>query len=102
LGYFGSFSDTQTNPKKLHQQGTLSGWLWWIRIVFGKNTTPQADRMATPINTPSSIPRSSASTQVAYWWDLVFASKESADEFTESIRASRANGLTIKFVVGDD
>ena len=93
LGYLGA-----STTKSSHQQGTTSGWFWWIRIVFGRS---KASQPLEPMKPPTSVPRSDGHVDVYYWWDLCFSFKESADEFIDSVRLlTQPHDIVI--VLGDD
>lgn len=69
-GVIGYYSPFQTGT--CSQQGTVSGWMHWIRIIFGKHKADAADSdlpisNLEPNKCPDSIPSSSESMEVWYW-----------------------------------
>ena len=68
IGYF------RTREKPSIQQGTTSGWLWWVRVSFKIDVTNSLVR-----EPPKSVPT------CGYFWDVVYSSKESLTEFVEGV-----------------
>lgn len=98
-GHIGFFN--KHDAERVKQQGALNGFFWWIRIVFGASGV--SEPASAPISTPKCVPASSDEMRVDYWWDLVFGSRESADEFVETIQKLRGHRNTgITFIFGDD
>jgi ribosomal protein S24E len=64
-GHVGHF-DISSKTQKDKQQGTLSGWMHWIRIIFGKRH--DVDAGARPISAPTCIPSSNDQMEVWYWY----------------------------------
>ncbi|KAI8927503.1 hypothetical protein BC831DRAFT_452173 [Entophlyctis helioformis] len=95
LGYFGIDSARTTVDE---QSGTAGGWFWWVRIIFGEriSTPSNADSAdldpPTPTSALKSIPSSTRTERVAYWWDLAFSNRDAVDELFDSIRAVQLSG----------
>ncbi|KAJ3130518.1 hypothetical protein HK098_000083 [Nowakowskiella sp. JEL0407] len=64
--------------------GNAAGWGWWIRIVFSK---PVFAENPSDQSTPDSNRKDG--TEEEYWWDIVFSTMDSANEFLEYIRDVR-------------
>lgn len=83
IGYLNS-----STIKTRDQQASAAGWFWWIRISFGDIVD-----MEIPHNLPKSVP------EKGYWWDLAFGSRESCDDFIQSILSRYP---LIPCIIGDD
>lgn len=99
VGYIGIDSENASHSR---QQGTLGGWFWWTRIIFGKAMSGMPAKSPGPTSPPSGIPISTDSYSVSYWWDLCFSSRDTVDEFIDTIRQMRNSGNGVEFVFGDD
>ncbi|KAI8894726.1 hypothetical protein BC833DRAFT_201431 [Globomyces pollinis-pini] len=84
-GHIGYWNESVSHLK---QQSTTSGWFWWIRIVYGSR-----EDQGGPMLSPQGIPES------GYFWDVVFSSRESADDVVEMI-SKLHEGVVV--VIGDD
>jgi hypothetical protein len=104
IGYYSPFESHNTPIERKFQQGTLSGWIYWIRIIFGRHESKNTLGNLRPNTCPKSIPNSNKDIEVWYWWDLVFTSRESADDFAHTIlkMSNGSNRTGIQFVSGDD
>ncbi|KAJ1565921.1 hypothetical protein HK096_006731 [Nowakowskiella sp. JEL0078] len=56
--------------------GNAAGWGWWVRVVFAK---PELDVSGGAVDMEND----------EFWWDIVFSTMDSANEFLEYIRDVR-------------
>ncbi|KAJ3347355.1 hypothetical protein HDU83_002164 [Entophlyctis luteolus] len=63
--------------EKDRRAGATSGWDWWVRVVFR-----QPDTNANEASEERAAPQE-------YFWDLVFATLDGANEFLEFVKAVR-------------
>jgi hypothetical protein len=76
----------------LHQQASAGGWYWWIRVHFGTVT-----ETTEPLSSPRQVPI------CGYWWDIAFATRESSEDFIETIKVLKASKKSdCKIIIGDD
>jgi hypothetical protein len=90
-GHIGALNESKNS---VNQQGTTSGWFWWVRVSFGN-----LHDFSQPTSPPKSLPKQ------GYWWDLVFETRDSINDFVEAIQkaAQRINDKSvITVIVGDD
>jgi hypothetical protein len=88
-GHIGYFNQAKSI---MHQQANASGWFWWIRIHFGTVT-----ESSLPQSSPKQVPI------CGYWWDLVFSTRESSEDFIESVRKQKMlQKSDCKIIIGDD
>ncbi|KAL5035488.1 hypothetical protein BDV3_005399 [Batrachochytrium dendrobatidis] len=91
-GFLGFMGVDATRVAPEVQQGCTSGWFWWVRIVFGEHLHPAGDpcvyNSPQPTAAPESIPCSTSTERVSYWWDLAFANRDAVDELFDAIKAA--------------
>ncbi|KAJ3062879.1 hypothetical protein HK102_008638, partial [Quaeritorhiza haematococci] len=90
--------------------GNAAGWAWWVRVVFespvpsssGTSGATMEDQVPDTDSHPSSPPSPTSKDNQhqpptfidftptrEYWWDLVFTTMESANEFLEYVQSVR-------------
>lgn len=104
-GFVGFFSVNSSKLDAEKQRGTVSGWFWWVRLIFGERASSNSSMShLIPVSAPQSIPESNDRERVYYWWDLAFSTKDSVDELFDVIRKIRGDSPEsgVLFINGDD
>ncbi|KAI9341729.1 hypothetical protein BDR26DRAFT_860181 [Obelidium mucronatum] len=93
-------SGVSSNIEKARRAGATSGWDWWVRMVFKEpvessesTTSHKVSGMADSPSSSASVSSPSSSVPVAtsgeYFWDIVFATLDAANEFLEFVKDVR-------------
>ncbi|KAJ3009726.1 UNVERIFIED_CONTAM: hypothetical protein HDU68_002534 [Siphonaria sp. JEL0065] len=68
---------------KARRAGATSGWDWWVRIVFKESEG------SLPLDSPSISTNEGSCNNDEYFWDIVFATLDAANEFLEFVKDVR-------------